>query len=135
MARAPLDHLTDVLEAIAKIRQYTRGGEAAFRRSSMARDAVIARLIQIGQAVKDVQEAGVNLDRLAPGVPWRDVAGMRDRLAHKYWDADSAIIWNVVVTDLSKLQRAVQALTAERSLRKISAGATAAAKTRARKRR
>jgi uncharacterized protein with HEPN domain len=135
MARTPLDHLTDVLEAIAKIRQYTRGGEAAFRRSSMARDAVIARLIQIGQAVKDVQEAGVNLESLAPGVPWRDVAGMRDRLAHKYWDADSAIIWSVVATDLGKLQRSVQALTAGRSLRKASAGAPAKAKSRVRKRR
>lgn len=110
MARAALDHLADVLEAIAKVREYTRGGEAAFRKTSMVRDAVIARFIQIGQAVKDAQDEGLDLAALAPEIAWRDVAGMRDRLAHKYWDADYAMIWSVIGADLEKLERAVRAI-------------------------
>lgn len=133
MARAPHDHLNDVLEAVARIREYTRGGEPAFRRNSMARDAVIARLIQIGQAVKDAQDAGVDLDRLAPDVPWRNIAGMRDRLAHKYWDTDLAILWRVVESDLGRLEGAIRALLAGRAPAKGGARRAAARKPRARK--
>ena len=102
------DWLADILEAIAKIRIYARGGEAAFRRSSMTRDAVAVRLIQIGQAIKDAQDGGLDLPALAPQVPWRNIAGMRDRLAHKYWDANHGIVWNVVANELDTLESAVK---------------------------
>lgn len=129
MTRTPLDHLADVLEAIGKIREYTRGGESAFRRSSMAHDAVIARLIQIGQAVKDAQDEGLDLPALAPAIPWRNVAGMRDRLVHRYWDADPGIVWGVVTSELGKLERTVK------SVRTKYRGRKRATKKRATKRR
>ncbi|MDX1376375.1 MAG: HepT-like ribonuclease domain-containing protein [Burkholderiales bacterium] len=110
MARGALDHLADMLEAFARIREYTRGGEAAFHRSAMVRDAIIARLIQIGQAVKDAQDEDLDLPVLAPQVPWRDIAGMRDRLAHKYWDADPALLWQVVESDLDAVEKAVRSI-------------------------
>ncbi|HVC10798.1 MAG TPA: HepT-like ribonuclease domain-containing protein [Burkholderiales bacterium] len=113
MARSPLDHLAGVLEAIDKIRAYTRGGESAFRKSSMARDAVLARLIRIGQAVKDAQNEGLDLPALAPTIAWRSIAGMRHRLVHKYWDADQAVVWGVVAKELEKLQRAVKSILAK----------------------
>ena len=112
MTRSGFDSLADVLESIEKIRAYTRGGANAFRRSSMARYAVIARLMQIGQAVKDAQDKGLDLSSLAPSVPWRNIAGMRDRLAHKYWSVDAGIVWGVVETELEKLETAVKTLLA-----------------------
>ena len=69
---------------------------------------VWCRLIQIGQAVKDAQAEGLDLPRLYPDVPWRDIAGMRDRLAHKYWLLDVAIVWAVVKKDLPGLRSAVE---------------------------
>lgn len=114
MARPALDRLVDVLGAIGKIREYTRGEEAAFRRNSMAQDAVVARLIQIGQAIKDAQESGLDLPALAPQVPWRSIAGMRDRLAHKYWDVEHAVVWNVVANELGPLEKAVKAVLAKK---------------------
>jgi len=113
MARPALDRLADVLEAIGKIREYTRGDAAAFRRNSMARDAVQARLIHIGQAIKDAQDGGLDLPTLAPRVPWRSIAGMRDRLVHKYWDVDHAVVWNVITSDLGNLERAVKGILAK----------------------
>jgi uncharacterized protein with HEPN domain len=121
VGRRPQDHLADVIEAIRKIRRYTRGGPAAFRRNSMARDAVAARLIQIGQAVKDAADEGLDLAALAPGVPWRDVAGMRDRLAHKYWDIDCGIVWGVVESELGPLERAVRSMLRKSRARKRAA--------------
>ncbi len=110
MARAASDHLGDALEAIAAIEGYTRKGRKAFESSAMLRDAVVARLIQLGQAVKDAQAAGSELARLRPEVPWRSVAGMRDRLAHKYWLLDVAIVWAVVEKDLPPLRAALEQL-------------------------
>lgn len=106
MARRPEAYLEDMLEAAAAIRAYTKGGKRAFLRSPMARDAVIARLLQIGEAVKGAQAGGVDLERLAPEVPWTQIAGMRDLLAHQYWRTDPAIVWAVAEKDLDSLQAA-----------------------------
>jgi uncharacterized protein with HEPN domain len=110
MARAASDHLSDILEAIAAIRTYTRKGRRQFESSPMVRDAVVARLIQIGQAVKDAQAEGIDLAEQRPEIPWRDIAGMRDRLAHKYWALDPDVVWAVVKSDLRRLGTAVRAI-------------------------
>jgi uncharacterized protein with HEPN domain len=110
MPRAPSDHLRDALEAIDAILEYTREGEAAFQREPMVRDAVCARLIQIGQAVKDAQTEGLELSRMQPDIPWRSVAGMRDRLAHKYALLDKVLVWAVVERELPRLRQAVRAI-------------------------
>jgi uncharacterized protein with HEPN domain len=108
------DRLADVLDAISRIRAYAHEGEARFRKDAMTRDAVGMRLIQIGQAVKDAQDAGLDLPALAPDVPWRSIAGMRDRLAHKYWDVDHAVVWNVVANELDPLEKAVKGILAKK---------------------
>lgn len=115
MPRAAADHLRDVLEAIEAILEYTRGGETDFDSNAMVRDAVCARLIQIGQAVKDAQAEGLDLPRLQPGIPWRSVAGMRDRLAHKYALLDKPLVWAVVERELPRLEDAVRAILNDRS--------------------
>ncbi len=65
------------------------------------------RLIEIGEAVKDIDS-----ERLASEaeIPWRDVAGMRDHLAHRYFDTAHAIVQATVETDLPPLVAAVQRL-------------------------
>ena len=103
MARSAADHLRDVLDAIAAIQGYTAKGKREFVRNPMLRDAVVARLIQIGQAVKDAQADGLDLPRIAPEIPWNNIAGMRDKLAHKYWLMDIDIVWAVVEKELPRL--------------------------------
>jgi len=127
--RAPDDCLRDVLDATAAIASYTSDGKLAFESNAMLRDAVVARLMQIGQAVKDAQSEGLDLRRLRPDIPWRDIAGMRDRLAHRYWAMDVDIVWGVVETELPKLGAAVQELLA------LGLPATAARRPRRRNRR
>lgn len=110
MARHATDHLQDILEAIDAIVDYTRGGKKAFDRNPMLRDAVAARLIQIGQSAKDAQTEGLDLPVLQPDIPWRNIAGMRDRLAHKYWLLDAGIVWAVVENDLPGLRKAIRVI-------------------------
>lgn len=65
------------------------------------------RLIEIGEAVKALPP-----DLLAgePALPWAQIAGMRDRLAHRYFDTSHAILAATVSEDLPELHTAVQRL-------------------------
>ncbi len=114
MARAPADHLRDALDAIAAIKTYTRKGKRDFQRNAMQRDAVVARMIQIGQAVKDAQAEGLDLPALSPDIPWQNIAGMRDKLAHKYWLLDVEIVWVVVESELPRLRVAIAKILKQR---------------------
>ncbi|MDY7106765.1 MAG: HepT-like ribonuclease domain-containing protein [Actinomycetota bacterium] len=63
-------------------------------------DAVRVRLIEIGEAVKDISE---QLLVTEPDVPWSDVARMRDHLAHRYFDTSHAILAATLDHDLPPL--------------------------------
>lgn len=114
MARRPEEHLADILEAVAAVRAYTRSGKRAFLRSAMARDAVIARIIQIGEAVKGARAGGIDLEKLAPQVPWAQIAGMRDMLSHQYWRTDPQIVWAVVEKDLQPMEASIRRMRTPR---------------------
>jgi hypothetical protein len=45
-----------------------------------------------------------------PGIPWRQIARMRDHLAHRYFDTAHSILQATVDDDLPKLERAIHAL-------------------------
>ena len=112
MARRVEGYVADILEAIAAIRLYTRSGKREFIDNPMARDAVIARIIQIGEAVKGAQAGGLDLEELDPGVPWRQIAGMRDILSHQYWRTDPGIVWAVAAKDLKPLEASAKRILA-----------------------
>jgi uncharacterized protein with HEPN domain len=118
MARRPEEYLADILEAAKVIRGYTRKGKQAFLRDAMTRDAVIARILQIGEAVKAAQAGGIDLEARAPEIPWRQIAGMRDLLSHQYWRTDPEILWAVVANDVKPLQSAVQKMRSQRVKRR-----------------
>jgi uncharacterized protein with HEPN domain len=96
--------LADLVAAIEAIRSHLlRGGLD----DGLVFDAVRLRLIEIGEAVK----------RLSPEllqgeleVPWQAVAGMRDRLAHHYFDTSHAIVQATVDRDLPVLLTGVERL-------------------------
>jgi uncharacterized protein with HEPN domain len=70
-------------------------------------DAVRVRLIEIGEAVKAIDP---NLLAREPSIQWVDVAGMRNHLAHRYFDTARAIVQATVDADLPPLVAAVERL-------------------------
>jgi uncharacterized protein with HEPN domain len=70
-------------------------------------DAVRLRLIEIGEAVKRISP---ELLAREPTIPWVDIAGMRDQLAHRYFDTSHAIVQATLDTDLPDLLAGVQRL-------------------------
>jgi uncharacterized protein with HEPN domain len=96
--------LTDVMAAIIAIRSHLDRGDLS---DGLVFDAVRIRLLEIGEAVKALPP-----DLLArePGIPWREVARMRDHLAHRYFDTTHAILEATVHNDLPDLEAAVRRL-------------------------
>ena len=62
--------------------------------------AVIRLLEVIGEAAKGISHATRDA---SPSIPWRQIAGTRDRLIHGYFDVDLDVVWAIVTTDLPGL--------------------------------
>lgn len=63
----------------------------------MVQDAVVRNLEIVGEAAKRVAP---DLREPAPGVPWREKAGMRDKLVHDYFGVDLDLVRDVVASEL-----------------------------------
>lgn len=70
-------------------------------------NGVARQLLVAGKAVKRISP---ETKELAPNVPWKQIAGMRDKLAHDYFDIIPEQVWNAVFNDIPKLQSEVEAL-------------------------
>ena len=98
--------LADIQAAIEAIHSHLERGGLS---DGLVFDAVRIRLLEIGEAVKALPD---ELLSTQPGIPWRQIARMRDHLAYRFFDTAHAILQATVDNDLPELQYAVQALTA-----------------------
>ena len=102
-----LVYLRHIDEAISRILAFTSAGESAFREDLKTQDAVVRNLQVIGEAAKKVS-AGTRAAH--PDVPWKSMAGMRDRIVHDYFGVSIEIVWDVVKNHLPLLQKQVARL-------------------------
>lgn len=96
--------LADILAATDAIAAHLRRGGLD---DGLVFDAIRVRLIEIGEAVKAIDP---ELLRLEPDIPWSDIAGMRDHLAHRYFDTAHGILQATVDHDLPPLVTATRRL-------------------------
>lgn len=104
MSRRDRQRLDDIVAAIEAIRGHLDRGDLT---DGLVFDAVRVRLIEIGEAVKALPAERLDHD---PDMPWAQIAGMRDRLAHRYFDTSHAIVSATVSEDLPELEAAVHRL-------------------------
>jgi uncharacterized protein with HEPN domain len=93
--------LVHVLSAIESITSFTVEGQRAFMADAKTQSAVIRQLEVIGEAVKNLSS---DLTRQEATVPWRQIAGTRDRLIHAYFSVDLDSVWAMVEQDLPTLR-------------------------------
>ncbi|MBW4030654.1 MAG: DUF86 domain-containing protein [Acidobacteria bacterium] len=105
-ARHDDERLADIVDAITAIRSHLTRGDLS---DGLVFDAVQLRLIEIGEAVKLLDPKLVTSE---PDVKWSDAAGMRDWLAHHYFDTSRAVVDATVMEDLPPLEAAVLRLQA-----------------------
>ena len=102
MIRDDSVYLTHISDALQQIVTYTDGMDyTGFLVNRMAQDAVIRQFEIVGEATKNLSEA---FRECYPAIPWKDLAGFRDKLIHQYFGVDLAMVWQSVVDDTPMLR-------------------------------
>lgn len=105
MARADDAWVQDIMSAIADIRADTAGLDyAAFAARPTIVRSVLYSILIMGEAAKGITPA---FKAAHPDVPWRAMAGIRDRIVHEYFRTSPRRIWDVVTSDIDQLERAL----------------------------
>jgi uncharacterized protein with HEPN domain len=100
-------YLAHILSSIQHIGEYSSAGKETFFATPMIQDAVVRNLEIIGEAVKHLSEP---LKDRNPGIAWRRVAGMRDKMIHEYFGVNLVLVWEVVEKDLPSLQASLESI-------------------------
>lgn len=92
--RDPKLYLKDILDAMDAIEKFVEGMEFdEFKRDDKTSSAVIRKFEIIGEATKNVQGS---LKQMQPNIPWREMAGMRDKLIHFYFGIKYDLVWHTI---------------------------------------
>jgi uncharacterized protein with HEPN domain len=106
MARADEEWVEDIVSAAADIRADTAGMElVAFSAKPVIVRSVLYSIAVIGEAAKNISAA---FKAAHAEIPWRAIAGTRDRIVHEYFRTNTRRIWDVVVDDIDALERALR---------------------------
>ncbi len=104
--RRDTDFLGDIQEALERISSYLKGlTYPKFLEDKKTQDAVVRNFEIIGEATKNIT---ADFRARYADVPWKKLAGLRDKLTHFYFGIDYKIVWNVARKELPKLRRQIK---------------------------
>lgn len=107
------DYLDHMLDAAQQAGVYIEGMDKVhFLADRRTQQAVIMNLIILGEAATKLLDRHSGFLSLYPEVPWASMKGMRNRIAHGYFDLDLDIVWDTVRTALPQLLAKLPAIRA-----------------------
>jgi uncharacterized protein with HEPN domain len=106
MSRDERERLRDIKDAIIAIRDHlaSAGETSAAKEDPLLHDALLFQFVVIGEAVKNLSQ---ETRESAPEIPWTDIAGLRDLIAHEYFRIDIHRVLEIAEHDLPPLEDAI----------------------------
>lgn len=100
--------IEDILEAIVWIEKFTTNMDfAQFVDDEKTKTAVVKKLEILGEATKNIPKAIRDKHK---GLPWADMAKMRDKLSHEYFGVRYDIVWKVIAEKLPEIKPLIEAV-------------------------
>lgn len=100
--------IDDILEALSRVDQVTRGKTLFDFEASWQLQYLVQRAIEvISEASRAIPD---DLKALRPEIPWNSVKGIGNVLRHEYRGISNPLIWRVVTDELPRLRTAIQAM-------------------------
>ena len=99
------DFVGHILQAADRILDYTKGlSREEFFADTLKQDAVIRNIEIIGEATNNLLEAASGISAKYPSIPFAQIYGMRNRVAHGYFAVSLAMVWDSVEEDIPELR-------------------------------
>ncbi len=94
-------YIEHIIESLKKIQNYSNAiSKEEFYNNTLIQDACIRQFEIIGEAAKKVSD---DFKEKHLNIPWKDMAGMRDKLIHDYIDIDIDIVYKTIIDDVIEL--------------------------------
>lgn len=104
-------YIKDILEYMERAEEHIKGLTfQEFCKDKKTSDAVIRCIEVMGEAAKNVSD---EIRNKYPFIPWRDMAGMRDKIIHGYFTVDFETVWLVVKEEIPKLKPMIKKVLEE----------------------
>lgn len=104
------DYLDHMRQAAADACGFVDGlSKDDFLADKRTQQAVVMSLIIVGEAATKVMDGYAEFTQAHPEVPWRSMRGMRNRIAHGYFDINLDVVWETVQTALPDLLQQLRA--------------------------
>lgn len=100
------DYLEQMQIAATDARSFIEGiDKATFLADKRTQQAVVMSLFVLGESATRILSGHPEFAEAHPQVPWRSMRGMRNRIAHGYFDVNLEVVWDTVQTALPDLLR------------------------------
>jgi len=104
-------YLFHIKDAAGKAANYlSKTNLAEFSKNNLDYDAILMQIIVIGESVNSLSDEFKEKHR---ELPWYEAVGLRNRIAHGYFDVKPEVVWKTVEQDLPKLRKQVQDIIEE----------------------
>ncbi len=102
-------YLNDIREAINSIEIFVEGMTfEEFKNDDKTSSAVIRKFEIIGEATKNIPE---DIRNQHSQIPWKEIAGMRDKLIHAYSEVDLKLVWMTIKQRLPELKSVIEKIS------------------------
>jgi len=106
MRKDPLIFIKHILESIDKIEAFSKNlSKKTLSKNELKQYAIIRAIEVIGESVKNLPDS---LKNKYPNVPWKEIAGTRDKMIHHYFGVDLNIVWDIVSKEIPKLKEDIK---------------------------